>query len=134
MSETKGVYQPFEFDFLKRNRIISALSQVVITTEAAARNGSLNTAKHALEQGRTVMAVPGPINNPHCEGTNSLLKMGAHPVTCAQDVLSQLGLKEQGRQLNLDLLAKNKEELVLIEQLKRGSFTLDELSMTTKQP
>ncbi len=131
LSETPGVYQPHEFDFLKRNRIISALSQVTIVTEAAARSGSLNTARHALEQGRVVMAVPGPINNPLCEGTNSLIKMGAHPVTCVEDVLRQLGLKDNKRLRQLDLLAQTPEELLVITELQKSALDIDQLAILT---
>ena len=73
--------------FLKRNRLVSGLADAVIITEAAAKSGTLNTASHALAQGREVFVVPGNITSPLSEGCNNLLKQGATPITCAQDVL-----------------------------------------------
>lgn len=79
--------------FLERNRIVSGLADAVVIVEAAKRSGTLNTARHALEQNREVCAVPGLITSPMSEGTNSLLKAGAHPVTCARDILNILDLQ-----------------------------------------
>jgi DNA processing protein len=121
ITEHEGSYNPYQHDFLIRNRIISGLSNAVIVTQAAARSGSLNTASHALEQGRLVLAVPGPINSPLCEGPNNLLKMGATPVTCAEDVLRALNIstKTQSKP-DYSLLAQNEHELKLIQLLLAG--------------
>ena len=78
--------------FPRRNRIIAGLSQVVIVVEAALQSGSLITAGLALAENRDVLAVPGPITSPTSAGTNNLLKLGARPVTEANDVLSLLNL------------------------------------------
>lgn len=75
------------YQFHQRNRIVSGLSDAIIITEAAARSGTLNTAMHALEQGREVFVVPGNITSPLSAGCNTLLKQGAHPITCADDIL-----------------------------------------------
>lgn len=86
-----SAYEPHvtarKFQFLDRNRIVSGLSDAIIITEAASRSGTLNTAMHALDQGRTVFVVPGNITSPLSAGCNTLLKQGATPVTCAQDIL-----------------------------------------------
>ena len=73
--------------FLQRNRLVSGLSDAIIITEATAKSGTLNTAAHALAQGREVFVVPGNITSPLSEGCNNLLKQGATPITCAEDVL-----------------------------------------------
>lgn len=73
--------------FLARNRIVSGLSDAIIITEAAARSGTLNTAMHALEQGKSVFVVPGNITSPMSTGCNALIKQGATPITTAEDVL-----------------------------------------------
>jgi DNA processing protein len=87
-------------NFLARNRIIAALSDVVLVTEAAARSGSLNTARYGMELGLDVLAVPGNIYSPTSEGTNNLIKTGALPATRVEDILQLLGLEsslKQGR-------------------------------------
>lgn len=76
--------------FVARNRIISGLSEAVLITEGAIESGSLITARVALEQGKDVFAVPGPINSPTAEGTNYLLKQGASLVTGVEDILEVL--------------------------------------------
>ncbi len=83
-------WEPRARDFPRRNRLISGLSLGVVIVEAAKRSGSLITARLALEQGREVFAVPGSPLDPRAEGTNSLLKQGATPVTEAADVVSVL--------------------------------------------
>lgn len=75
------------YQFLQRNRIVSGLADGIIITEAASRSGTLNTAAHALDQGREVFVVPGNITSPLSSGCNALLKQGAMPVTSFQDVL-----------------------------------------------
>ncbi|MDL2209558.1 DNA-processing protein DprA [Desulfovibrio sp. OttesenSCG-928-O18] len=73
-----------------RNRIISGLSRAVVVVEAAVRSGSLNTAKHALEQDRELMAVPGPATATSAKGCQELIRRGAKPVFQADDVLREL--------------------------------------------
>lgn len=127
VSEREDDYMPHEHDFLIRNRIISGLSKGVLITQAAARSGSLNTARHALEQGRTVMAVPGPITNPLCEGPNNLIKMGAVPITCADDVLSALSIDISDSSKDHELMAQNGGELLIIQLLMSGLQDGEEL-------
>ncbi len=78
---------PLRYTFPQRNRLISALSQAVVVVEAGRRSGALVTARWALEQGREVGAVPGFPGDPRSHGVISLLKTGAFPVECADDIL-----------------------------------------------
>jgi DNA processing protein len=78
--------------FPRRNRVMAALAHAVVVVEAAERSGALITARHALDLGRDVLAVPGPIDAPTSAGANALIKDGARPVFGADDVLDALHL------------------------------------------
>ena len=88
MSEVSVGNTPTRWRFLERNRLIAALARHTIVVEARWRSGALNTARHAMEIGRTLWAVPGQINSPNSVGTNRLLRDGlAQTLTEAVDIL-----------------------------------------------
>ena len=80
--------------FPRRNRIIAALARLTIVVEAGEGSGALITSEHALDLGRDIGVVPGPIESPQHVGSNKLLRMGAHPILTVDDALSLMGLAD----------------------------------------
>lgn len=118
ISEYDGPMESFKSNFIARNRLVSGLANVLLVTEASDKSGTLHTVNFALEQGRTVMAVPGNINSPNSTGTNNLIKAGAIPVTDVSDVLTALSMDTAPQQL--EILAANPEEETILALLKNG--------------
>ncbi|VEF48417.1 DNA protecting protein DprA [Bacillus freudenreichii] len=90
VSEYPPIWRPQKWYFPMRNRIISGLAKGTVIVQAKVRSGSLITADYALEEGREVFAVPGPIGAPLSEGTNKLIQQGAKLVTSGNDILEEL--------------------------------------------
>lgn len=93
LSEQPMGMAPQARHFPQRNRIVSGLARAVVVVEAAARSGSLLTARNALDQGREVLAVPGHPFDARAAGCNILLRDGATLVRSAQDVLEAIGVQ-----------------------------------------
>ncbi len=93
VSEYAPGVEPAPWRFPARNRIIAGLAAATVIVEARERSGALITADFALEAGREVFAVPGEITAALSVGTNALLRLGATPLTGADDVLQSLGLE-----------------------------------------
>ncbi|MCS7258813.1 MAG: DNA-processing protein DprA [candidate division WOR-3 bacterium] len=100
---------PLAINFPRRNRIISGLVLGVLAVEAPANSGVLNTVNWALDQGKEVFAVPGAIDKNTSGGTNQLIKDGAKPVTCVEDICDELKIaydKEIKKDIPLSELEK----------------------------
>ena len=96
VSERPPGTQPTARDFPRRNRLISGLSRGVVVVEAAAKSGTLITARFALEQGREVFAVPGSPLDPRCQGANGLIRDGATLIQSAADIIDVLAAQTRG--------------------------------------
>lgn len=83
---------PRKYSFLQRNRIIAALGEVLVVTEAGERSGTSSTAEHAAELGRTIYAIPGSIFSPESVGPNKLILHGAVPIASEEDLEMRLSL------------------------------------------
>ena len=126
ISEYEPTVPARDFQFLARNRIVSGLSDAVLITEASARSGTLNTARHALDQGKEVFIIPGNITSPQSAGCNSLLKQGATPVTCAEDILEVIAPELLKPQTQL-ALGDNPLQTKIIQLIQTGVRDGDEL-------
>jgi DNA processing protein len=130
ISEYENGTTPFKSHFPARNRIIAGLSLAVIVTEADAKSGSLITANFALQQNRTVMAVPGNITSLKSAGPNNLIKNGASAVTDYSDVLAILGL-ESPNMVKHKPKADSREEAKIIELLSEQALSTEQLISKT---
>ena len=97
LSEAPLGTRPEPWRFPARNRLIAALSDVLVVVESHLAGGSLHTVRAAAERGVTVMAVPGPVRSPASAGTNRLLSEGCPPACDVDDVLVALALETAGR-------------------------------------
>jgi DNA processing protein len=97
LAEVPPGTQPLAYRFPLRNRIIAALSEVVVVVESRAAGGSMHTVDQAARRGVPVLAVPGSLNNRAAEGTNRLISEGCQPATDVADVLMAMGLERSGQ-------------------------------------
>ncbi len=122
LSEYMPSMPSLSHQFLERNRIISALSDIVIIIEAPIKSGAMNTAKHALEQNKKIYAIPWNLNYYKGEGNNYLLMHGATSLINYKQILfelnkvnSQITFEEY---LNNNTFSKNKEQKNIPNEFK----------------
>ncbi|MBI2039817.1 DNA-protecting protein DprA [Candidatus Microgenomates bacterium] len=129
ISEFPPDYPSMPGNFPSRNRIISGLSLAVLVTEAAEDSGSLITARLALEQGRDVFAVPGPVTSSLSKGPIDLIKEGARAVFEPTEVLDELGINQvQSAKFRVQTEEElSEEEKKVLEALKNETRHIDEI-------
>ena len=137
MSEYPLNTPPITSNFPKRNRLIAGLSQGCLVVEAAARSGSLITAKQAIDMGKEVFAIPGSIHTTVAKGCHDLIKQGAKLVDCAQDILEELKdlpTLDQNTPAELNLSMKEDPALQVLAHLGLDPVGLDELQKRSGLP
>ncbi|NQV96334.1 MAG: DNA-protecting protein DprA [Acidimicrobiaceae bacterium] len=136
LSESAPGSPPEAFRFPLRNRILAALSEVLVVVESRATGGSMITVDEAQKRDITVLAVPGSPRNVASNGTNLLIQQGCLPIISAQDVLVALGLDHRRCAENIydsrQRLTTSDEHLVVT--MVGSPFTLDEFVIRTNLP
>jgi len=124
--------RPEAWRFPQRNRIIAALGDVVVVVESHRRGGAAITARHAMDQGRTVLVVPGPIRSPASAGCHDLIADGAGVCRGIEDVLVALGMTPGVRRARSDPRpAPSGDAAVVLAALGWSPATLDQLTATS---
>lgn len=132
LTEYFPTFQPLQFRFPQRNRIVSGLSYGTLVAEAAVKSGALITANLCLEQGRELMCIPGPISSPNTQGIYKLLKQGATMVTCAEDILEALKWEiKPHEQLKMNLEQFSNDEKKVLDAIKIEEKSFDYISNET---
>ncbi|MES2416229.1 MAG: DNA-processing protein DprA [Patescibacteria group bacterium] len=135
VSEFEPDFKATHWSFPMRNRLMAGLCKATLIIEAEEKSGTLITARLATEYNRDVLAVPGSVFSPSSKGTNKLLRQGATPITCAEDVLEALGFdlpNDEDKQMKLfeDL---SPEEKIVVDLLREPTER-DDLIRAMKMP
>ena len=129
ISENPPGYICHRYDFPRRNRIISGLSDAVVVVEAPLRSGALITAEYAMEQGKELFAIPGNITSFFSIGCNQLIREGAKSVAVLDDILIDLNIEMQNDESNLNL---GDDEFAVYDIIrKQGELSTEDLMKFT---
>jgi DNA processing protein len=133
LSEFGPGYPGFPGCFPRRNRIIAGLCKLTIVVEAGSKSGALITASNAADFGRNVAAVPGPIDSTQSEGSNQLLRDGAHVIASIQDALTLADLANTNQSRAIPALGPD-EATVWDAVAQHAAATADEIITRTGWP
>lgn len=120
VSEYKPGTPPLQHRFLERNRLVSGLADSIIVTEASLRSGTMNTVSHALEQGRDVYAVPGPITSAMSAGCNALIAQGAVPIVDIDVFIDQVAPTSNKTPSQIALLVDDPDQQIVMSLIAQG--------------
>lgn len=127
--------KPTRTNFPQRNRVVSGLSRGVLVVEAGDRSGATITAGYALDQGKEVFAIPGPVYAPQSVGTNRLIQVGAAKlVTSAADILEELNLPLMGQLSLTSEVPTDPTEAEVVRLLRNGPQHIDDISNDLNLP
>lgn len=135
LSEAPIGSRPVKGAFPKRNRIIAALSEPLVVIEAGDRSGALITSRIALDLGRTVAAVPGPIDSPRHIGSNRLLADGASFIGSVEDVISIAGFETTapaGETASAPTTDADPSQDAILHAVRTGSSEIDDIARSAK--
>lgn len=139
ISEKADYELPQKYDFPLRNRLIGALADVVVVIEAAEKSGTMTTAYHAMNQGKTLFALPGNIYSESSKGCNRLISEGAYPLINFEDILLTLGItpnqliktSEKDMPQKLCTLSSTSQKIYTL-LLQGGSVTVEDVKRMEK--
>ncbi len=135
LSEFEPNFRATKWSFIQRNRLVAGISTATLLIEAASQSGTLTTARMTADYNRELLVVPGSIFSKNSEGVHQFLKLGATPVTSADDILSILGIKrvtEKTPRPSAENLSPEEVRIIeiLIEPLHRDVL-IRQLSLNT---
>lgn len=138
VSEFPMTFPPDVYTFPQRNRIVAGWSEGLLVIEAGLKSGALITAGQAAEQGRSIYAVPGPIDRPHSAGSNRLIQQGAKLVTSAADILEDLQIllpeKPSLQTTAAQTLEFTQNERLVYDAIGEGETSLNQISEKSHLP
>ena len=135
ISEFEPDFKATQWGFPMRNRLMAGISKAVLIIEAEEKSGTLITARLTTEYNRDLLVVPGSIFSSNSKGTNKLIRQGATPVTCSEDVLEALGFerkKDENVQAKLFEDLSSEEKMVI--KILREPMPRDDLIRAMKMP
>jgi DNA processing protein len=129
LSEYDPHFKAQLWNFPQRNRLMAGIADITLVIEAQEKSGTLITARLATEYNKTVGAVPGNITSPSSKGTNWLLRLGATPITSAEDILLEIGIEPQTEKI-LETKNFGEPEKSILEILQKGPLSKDDIIAT----